>query len=105
MTCPEDYLVESLTSILEKQPKITFENIMDVVVVLMEHAETVHSMSGRQKKSCVLEAMKTFVMCDIRYKDLIVFVSYILPPLIDVIIDFDRNNRHIHVRKLFKLCC
>lgn len=89
--------------------KLDFNEFVEIILLLMQKVEKMKIMSGSSKKRTVLaELMKLISSYTFPEKEYIIFfIENILPPIINLFIDFDKNIIKINEarKKLRMLCC
>ena len=91
--------------------KPTVASILPTVVNLMQAAESINSIHGTQKKQMIVDALGNYISDEIKddlpesdYRDLMMYVNFVLPELIDTLISIDKKEIIIKASKIVKSC-
>lgn len=91
--------------------KPTVASILPTVVNLMQAAESINTIHGTQKKQMIVDALGNYISDEIKddleesdYRDLMMYVNFVLPELIDTLISIDKKEIIIKASKLVKSC-
>ncbi len=91
--------------------KPTVASILPTVVNLMQAAENINSIHGSQKKQMIIDTLGNYISDEIKddlpdsdYRDLMMYVNFVLPELIDTFISIDKKEIIIKVSKAVKSC-
>jgi len=91
--------------------KPTVSSILPTVVHLMQAAENINSIHGSQKKQMIVDALGNYFSNEINnnlpesdFRDLMMYVNFVLPDLIDTLISIDKKEIIIKASKMVKSC-
>jgi hypothetical protein len=91
--------------------KPTVSSILPTVVNLMQAAESINTIHGTQKKQMIVDALGNYISDEIKddlpesdFRDLMMYVNFVLPELIDTLISIDKKEIIIKASKIVKSC-
>ena len=93
--------------------RITYVNIVNILLSLMQIVETYKNVTGEQKKELVLTSLNLFIDKDFNYnvaarKEIKELVKSMLPEVIDMFIKLNNKEVRISIKKsfmrIFKCC-